>query len=152
MMKTKFHMFFGAVALAASCMLPVTASLAQTDSVADGPAPISTWVQVQGSATYLQRIGLIPGSKLLIVVEDVGRADAPSRVIAARTIRIKSVPTKFALRIPRSLTQEGNDLNLCLAITARGKLRWVSDSHIPIASDPFSNYIDVGEIVLTSAL
>jgi putative lipoprotein len=149
-MKPRFAALALALVMGGACA--ATMNVRASDNVADSKSALSKSVQVQGSVLYLQRIGLPRGAMLTVTVGDISRADAPARILARKKVKITGVPHRFALRVSRNLILNETGQSLRAEIRdARGGLLYVSDSHIPVVQDPFSNYVDVGEIVLVSA-
>jgi putative lipoprotein len=71
--------------IASLVLLALTAAMAANGDDADAQA-------IQGTATYRERMALPPGAVFEATIEDVSRADAPARVVAATRIAAPENP------------------------------------------------------------
>ena len=77
----------------AACQLPITAP-----PPADGTSTPRPAAQIQGRASYLERIAHPPGAVLSVQLVDLQLADTPAAVIASADFRdLKGPPFAFAL-------------------------------------------------------
>lgn len=89
---------------------------------------------VTGTVTYRQRIALPPDAQVVVTLEDVSRADAPSTVIAGEIIR----PAGQQVPIPFSLTYDPAEIVPQNSYVVRAKifygdsLRWTSTTAYPV--------------------
>lgn len=95
------------------------------------PQPAAT---ITGTVSYLQRIALPPNATLVVKLEDVSRADAPSIVIAERTIETagRQVPISFKLVYDPAEIQARNRYGVRAQIFYGGNLRWMSTTAYPV--------------------
>ncbi len=89
---------------------------------------------LNGTVTYRPRIALAPGSTVVVRVEDVSRADAPSRVVAEQIIRpTAQVPIPFALSYDPAIIDVRARYTVRAEIRdAEGRLTWVTTAHTPV--------------------
>jgi putative lipoprotein len=103
--------------------------------VAKSPAPaVSSFVDIGGSVTYLQRIALPPDAVLIIRAQDTSRADAKAITLAEQTIELagQQVPINFQLTVDRDLIGKKARLTLSARIERRGKLLFINDKAYPV--------------------
>lgn len=118
--------------------------LATTLSAAPVMAQVTT---VTGQITYPQRIALTPGSVARVQISDVSRADAAAPVLAETEVVGRQVPIPFRLSLPTDRMRQQASYALSASIhDAQGRLRWISDTAIPI--DPAQAEIDMGQVML----
>ena len=87
---------------------------------------------VDGSVTYLQRIAVPPGAKLLVELRDVSLADAPSKLLAAQDYDLKGVPTNYSLNFEDGDVVESHSYSVSARITLDGKLLFITDTNYPV--------------------
>ncbi len=115
-----------------------------------GEAPTTTPQQesasmetITGQALYRERILLKPGTTMLVVLEDVSRADAMAEVISEQRIEVQGPPPfAFALQYDPAKLVENHRYGLRVRIEEGDTLRFINDYHI----DPFGDGLD--QIVL----
>jgi putative lipoprotein len=90
---------------------------------------------VSGTVTYLVRMALPSDATVIVKIEDISLADAPSTVVGEQEIKTdgKQVP------IPYGVTYDTDEIvdNHSYSITARildgtGKLMFISDTVVPV--------------------
>jgi uncharacterized lipoprotein YbaY len=83
---------------------------------------------VSGTVSYRQRIALPPEAQLVLKLEDVSLADAPSVVIAEKTIETagRQVPIPFVLTYDPDAIQPQNRYVVRAQIFYGDQLRWTS--------------------------
>lgn len=93
---------------------------------------------IQGKAFYLQRIALPPSAELVVSVEDISLADAPSVTIASKTFptKGKSIPLDFSLYVPLNKVKPSSVYSLRAYIQANGEKIFVTDKTYPVITDP----------------
>lgn len=100
---------------------------------------------ISGTVTYRQRIALPPNAKIVVKLEDVSRADAPSTVIAEQTI----VTTGQQVPIPFTLTYDPSEIQPMGRYTVRAqifygdRLRWTSTKMYPVINQGDSEAIEI---------
>ncbi|QMW23036.1 YbaY family lipoprotein [Sandaracinobacteroides saxicola] len=102
-------------------------------AVAAGPGVLT------GTATYLQRMALPPGSRLTVTLADVSLADAPMKVVATTEVRpgLNQVPLHWLIRYdpakvpPRGMTWAVS----ARLVDAQGKLRFITDTRVHVIED-----------------
>lgn len=87
------------------------------------PTPLSSFLDITGSVTYLARIALPPDAILTIKVEDVARADAAATVLAEQRYELAGaqVPIPFKLTLDRDLAGPRARLTISARIDIGGK-------------------------------
>ncbi|MFD3189059.1 META domain-containing protein [Sedimentitalea sp. HM32M-2] len=129
---------------AAALCLTATLSAAPVVAQTGDTAHVTT---VTGQIAYPQRIALPPGSIARVRVSDVSRADAAASVVAETEIAGQQVPIAFRLSLPADRLNRHRGYGLSASIhDAQGRLRWISDTAIPI--DPAQAEIDLGVVML----
>ena len=89
--------------------------------------------QVNGTATYLQRIALSPNAVFEAHVEDVSRADA--RAESIDSVRISgpgNPPIRFAIDIDPQRIDERHRYSVRATITVEGRLLFTTDQSYPV--------------------
>ena len=100
-----------------------------------GSIPPASQAVIHGSATYLERIALPPGSTLQVQLVDTRLADTPAAVIAQQTFGdLKGPPFAFDLRYDASRIRAGDDGYALHAglYDANQALMFVTDSRVPV--------------------
>ena len=87
---------------------------------------------VEGSVTYLQRIAVPPGAKLLVELRDVSLMDVASKLIAAQDYELTAVPQDYSLTFLDSQILETNSYAVSARITLDGELLFVTDTTYPV--------------------
>lgn len=97
-----------------------------------GDPETSSMKTVEGSIWYRERMGLPPNAEILVTLENLARADAPSDVIATiRLVPEGGPPFPFSLAYdPGTLHKKGR-YALRARIEAGGRLLFTSTEHIP---------------------
>ncbi|MGF1459248.1 MAG: YbaY family lipoprotein [Leptolyngbyaceae cyanobacterium] len=93
-----------------------------------------TAATVTGTVTYNQRIALPPNATLVVTLEDVSRADAPSQVIAGKTIQTagQQVPIPFSLTYDPAEIVARNRYVVRAQVFYDGGLQWTSTTAYPV--------------------
>lgn len=136
----------------AAALLPLSAlaacsSMGGDGDVATGSTPAAA--TLSGSATYRQRVALPPDARLVIAIEDVSLADAPSTTIASVEVPAngRQVPLPFSLDYDRSKIEPRHSYAVSARILAAdGGLLWITDTRNPLP--PAGQRID---LILVSA-
>lgn len=144
-------------------MKTMTATLAASLAIATGACatpsanepvttlPASVMVEVRGTAAYRERIALLPGAVMVVRVEDVSRADAPSIILAERSYATDGhqVPIPFSLEVPRAAINGAHRTNVRVVIlSAQGELLWTTDTHYPVEINSGPLGADMGNLLL----
>lgn len=92
---------------------------------------------IRGTAAYRERIALAPGHTLVVTLEDVSRADAPSEIVAERTIDVEGqVPIEFELPYDPAALEERHRYSLrARLLDPAGELAWTTDTAAPVLAD-----------------
>jgi putative lipoprotein len=79
---------------------------------------ISSFIDISGNVSYLQRIALPPDAVLIVRIQDVSRAGAPARILAEQRIELagRQVPIAFQTTVDRDLIGKLRDLALLFQI------------------------------------
>ena len=93
----------------------------------------SSFIDISGSVSYLQRIALPPDAVLIVRIQDVSRADAPARILAEQRIELagRQVPISFQTTVDRDLIGKRARVTATARIEQGGKLRFISDKSYP---------------------
>lgn len=98
---------------------------------------------LSGTVSYRERIALLPGTQLVVTLEDTSRADAPAAVLAEFHESVSTqVPLPFTLAYSPADVQSGHRYSVrAKLVDAEGRLLFTSDTHIPVlaANDPRNN-------------
>ena len=104
---------------------------------------------ITGNLVYRERIALRPGSTATVSLEDVSLADAPSRLIASRTIRLdgRQVPIPFELGVATDDLSDRGRYSLRATIRGpEGNLAWTTDT--ARLFEPSKGIQDFGDVML----
>ncbi len=104
---------------------------------------------LRGTVLYRERMMPPPGSVLVVVLEDVSRADAPAEVLARQEIPLQGGPPyAFTLPFEAGAIQDRRRYSVRARIQAGGRLLWTSTESTPPFDRPEGSPI---EIVLARA-
>ena len=94
---------------------------------------ISSFIDISGNVSYLQRIALPPDAVLIVRIQDVSRADAPARILAEQRIELagRQVPISFQTTVDRDLIGKRARITAAARIERGGKLLFISDKSYP---------------------
>ncbi len=98
---------------------------------------------VEGSVTYLQRIAVPAGAKLLVELRDVSRMDVASELLASQEYDLTEVPTDYELRFLDSEIFDSNSYAVSARITQQGKLLFITDTAYPVLTRGAGNTADM---------
>ncbi|UUV17070.1 YbaY family lipoprotein [Fusobacteria bacterium ZRK30] len=88
------------------------------------------------TATYRERIALLPGAKVIATLEDVSKADAPSVEIAKQELPAGNLPYKLTLDFSEKDIIENHRYNVRVKVMKDEKLIFTStDSYDPFKED-----------------
>ncbi len=87
---------------------------------------------IEGSASYRERIAVLPGSVLQVELLDVSRADAPAELLSSRRYALKGVPAAFELHYDDALIDERMRYVLRAEIRHEGRLLFTTDTSYPV--------------------
>ena len=87
---------------------------------------------VEGSVTYLQRIAVPPGAKLLVELRDVSLMDVESKLIVAQEYDLSAVPQDYELRFEDSQIFANNIYAMSARVTQGEKLLFITDTSYPV--------------------
>ncbi|WP_292053310.1 MULTISPECIES: YbaY family lipoprotein [unclassified Brevundimonas] len=96
------------------------------------PASETGFTQVEVNAAYRERIALPAGHTLIVKVEDVSLADAPSVTLAQTNVPLdgRAPPFRVMLQVPTSAVQPNHTYAASAEIRdSAGKLRFITDTH-----------------------
>lgn len=113
----------------AACQSPITAP-----PPADAPSTPRPAAQIQGRASYLERIAPPPGAILSVQLVDLQLADTPAAVIASADVRdLQGPPFAFTLPYDPSKLRANGRYGLHAGLRdAQGRLWFVTDTQVPI--------------------
>lgn len=107
-------------------------------------APSPARAVVTGTVYYRERIMLVPGSVLEVVLEDVSLADAPAVQIAAyRKEDPGSPPFAFELPFDPATIDERHTYGARARITVDGRLRFISDTAHHVITRDNGNQVEI---------
>ena len=106
------------------------------------PQPAAT---VTGTVTYPQRIALAPDATLVVKLEDVSLADAPSTVIAEQTIETagQQVPIPFKLVYDPADIEARNRYVVRAQIFYGDELAWTSTTAYPVITQDSPTEVEI---------
>jgi putative lipoprotein len=106
---------------------------ATTATTATKPV-VSSFIDISGNVSYLQRIALPPDAVLIVRIQDVSRADAPARILAEQRIELagRQVPISFQTTVDRDLIGKRARITAAARIERGGKLLFISDKSYPV--------------------
>ncbi|EGQ7966204.1 YbaY family lipoprotein [Vibrio vulnificus] len=92
---------------------------------------------ISGTVFYRERIALPEDAAVTLVLEDVSLADAPAKVIAKHKFITngKQVPLSFDLAYDSKKIIANHRYNVRARIEVNGRLRFISDTIVPVISD-----------------
>ena len=99
---------------------------------------------VSGTLAYRERIMLSPEAVATITLEDVSRADAPSKVIAEqKLVNPGAPPIAFELEYPLDAIDERMSYSVRAQIEDRGRLMFTTDTHAPVLTRGGGDTVDL---------
>lgn len=112
---------------------------------ANPPPAVSSFLDIEGSVSYRQRIALPPDAVLIIRVQDTARAGARARTLAEQRIELggRQVPVAFATTIDRDLIGKSARITVSARIERRGKLLFINDKAYPALRNGAPSPVDI---------
>lgn len=100
---------------------------------------------VTGTVTYLQRMELPPDAEIHVALEDISRADAPARFIAADTIMAGGlqVPVSFSIPYDPAQIEDENTYSIRAEIRMGGEKRFISTQSYPVITRDAGTSADI---------
>ncbi|EHK9185899.1 YbaY family lipoprotein [Vibrio vulnificus] len=97
---------------------------------------------ISGTVFYRERIALPEDAAVTLVLEDVSLADAPAKVIAKHKFITngKQVPLSFDLAYDSKKIISNHRYNVRARIEVNGRLRFISDTIVPVITDEASTH------------
>ncbi|ASJ39123.1 YbaY family lipoprotein [Vibrio vulnificus] len=97
---------------------------------------------ISGTVFYRERIALPEDAAVTLVLEDVSLADAPAKVIAKHKFITngKQVPLSFDLAYDSKKIIANHRYNVRARIEVNGRLRFISDTIVPVITDEASTH------------
>ncbi|MFC3615457.1 YbaY family lipoprotein [Lutimaribacter marinistellae] len=105
---------------------------------------------VEGTASYRERIAVLPGSVLEVQLLDVSRADAKADVLSSRRYALKGVPAGFELPYDDALIDERMRYVLRATISREGRLMFTTDRAYPVLTQGAGNSADLMLVKVSS--
>ena len=90
---------------------------------------------VTGSVTYRERIAVPPDATLLVQLQDVSRADAPSVTLSSKRYALTGVPAQFELSYDDALIRDGMRYVVRGSIFQGDKLLFTTDTAYPVLTN-----------------
>ncbi|EPF2930892.1 YbaY family lipoprotein [Vibrio navarrensis] len=92
---------------------------------------------IKGTVSYRERIALPDDATVIVLLEDVSRADAPSKVIAKYKFITNGaqVPMSFDLAYDAKKINFKHTYNVRARIEVNGRLRFTTDTITPVVTD-----------------
>ena len=140
---------------AISGLILTAACTAKPSSVPVTTLPAAVMVQVVGTASYRERIALMPGLTMIVRVADISLADAPAKVLAEQRIVLdgRQVPLPFALDVPRADLTAAHQTTVSVELrNAEGRLEWITDTIHPVTINSGPLGANVGELRLVRVM
>lgn len=110
----------------------------RTDDGSKGAAVTSEApsAQINGTATYRERMALPPNASFEATLEDVSRADAPATVLSRAQIEPAGQPPfRFTLQYDPVQLEAGHNYAIRAKVTHEGRLMFTSDQHYAIPTE-----------------
>lgn len=98
---------------------------------------------IEGTATYRERIAVLPGATLYVELQDVSRADAPSVTLASKRYALTGVPAPFELSYDDALIEEGMRYVVRASMFNGDKLLMTTDTAYPVLTHGGGNTVDL---------
>ncbi len=98
---------------------------------------------IEGTATYRERIAVLPNSTLFVELQDVSRADAPSITLASKRYALTGVPAPFELSYDDALINESMRYMVRASIFNGDKLLMTTDAAYPVLTHGGGNTVDL---------
>ncbi|MGL0956895.1 YbaY family lipoprotein [Vibrio vulnificus] len=97
---------------------------------------------ISGTVFYRERIALPEDTAVTLVLEDVSLADAPAKVIAKHKFITngKQVPLSYDLAYDSKKIIANHRYNVRARIEVNGRLRFISDTIVPVITDEASTH------------
>lgn len=114
--------------------LTACAAPALNEAASMTPAP-GAIVQLNGTASYRERIALPRDARLLVRISDVSRMDAPATLIAETDIASegRQVPLSFSITYDPTHIIPGRRYAVSARVTdGTGRLIWTTDTHVDL--------------------
>lgn len=102
------------------------------------PAQAQAQDVIRGTASYRERLMLPPQAVFEARLEDVSRADAPSRVLGKSQITGASSPVRFEIPYLPEMISARSRYSVSARITVDGELWFVNDTRTPVFADAAS--------------
>lgn len=117
----------------ATATTPATTPATTTAATTATKPVVSSFIDISGNVSYLQRIALPPDAVLIVRIQDVSRADAPARILAEQRIELagRQVPISFQTTVDRDLIGKRARITAAARIERGGKLLFISDKSYP---------------------
>ena len=93
---------------------------------------------IRGTASYRERLMLPPQAVFEARLEDVSRADAPSRVLGQSQITGANSPIRFEIPYLREMISAASRYSVSARITVDGELWYVNETRIAVFADTAS--------------
>ncbi|MEQ9695568.1 YbaY family lipoprotein [Shimia sp. SDUM112013] len=98
---------------------------------------------VSGTATYLERIAVMPGAVLEVKLVDVSRADAAAITLSYQRMALKRVPMAFELAYDDALIDERMRYNVEAAVYVKDKLAFRNTTAYPVLTNGNGNTVEI---------
>jgi putative lipoprotein len=98
-------------------------------------APVHAEDVIRGIASYRERLMLPPQAVFEARLEDISRADAPSRVLGQSQITGANSPIRFEIPYLREMISPRSSYSVSARITVDGELWFVNDTRISVFAD-----------------
>ncbi|MEX0327877.1 MAG: YbaY family lipoprotein [Ruegeria sp.] len=98
---------------------------------------------IEGTATYRERIAVMPDTTLYVELLDVSRADAPSVTLSSQRYALTGVPAPFTLTYDDALVQEGMRYSVRATIAQGDKMLMTTDQVYPVLTNGAGSQADL---------
>ncbi|KUJ77053.1 hypothetical protein AVO45_10775 [Ruegeria marisrubri] len=98
---------------------------------------------VQGTASYRERIAVMPGSVLEVSLLDVSLADAPAVVLSSQRFALDGVPAEFQLTYDDALIKDRMRYVVRASIYNGRKLLFTTDTAYPVLTNGAGDTVDL---------
>lgn len=104
---------------------------------------VATGGTVTGSATYLQKIALHPGTTLTVSLLDISLADAPAKTLASKEYVVDAVPVAFSLDYDDTEIDARFTYSIDAEMRHDDELIFRSTTIVPVITNGAPNHVDI---------
>ncbi len=106
-------------------------------------AGVSVAGTIEGTASYRERIAVLPETTLYVELQDVSLADAPSVTLASKRYALTGIPAPFELSYDDALIKENMSYVVRATIFNGDKMLMTTDTAYPVLTRGGGNSVDL---------